>query len=309
VKTYFDIVGDGGSEIVQQVTDQANRLKKRLSSVKVTLAIASGKGGVGKSSLAAQIASIFAYRGRTVGILDADLNGPSIPKILGVRSGSIQQSKEGIIPAKGPLGLRLMSLDLFIADHAAPVRWKAPVESDSYMWRGVMESTVLRQMLADTMWGELDYLIIDVAPGTDRIATLSEIMPSLTGMVLVTIPSEVSQRVVLKSIMEAARGKRLAIAGLVENMRGYACTHCQHIGDLFMGDSRALAASTNIPYLGGIPFDPVFSRACDRGIPLISFAPDSISVKEIWKIVDKLERKFSIKNQGLSSHQTAVVSG
>ena len=154
MKTYSDLPDDGGSDIVGQVTQQVSRLRKRLNSVQNILAIMSGKGGVGKSSITANLASALAMRGNSVGVLDADINGPSIAKMTGVREAQVEYGADGVKPAVSPLGVRVMSMDLFLKDDETPVLWEAQTQKDAFTWRGTMEISALREFLSDTEWGE-----------------------------------------------------------------------------------------------------------------------------------------------------------
>jgi ATP-binding protein involved in chromosome partitioning len=269
-KTYKDLVGDGGSNIVGQVTAQLTRLRARMQGIRGRVAVVSGKGGVGKSAITVNLATAVAMEGAAVGILDADLNGPSIAKMTGVHGQRLVVTAEGVQPAQGPAGLRIMSMDLLLPHDDTPVTWQATVPTDAYIWRSSMEATALREFLSDTIWGELDFLFLDLPPGTDRIATLADILPGLTGMILVTIPAEVSHLVVRKSLA-LARELRVPVLGLIENMTGYYCQNCQTVGDLFRpGEGPRLARDFGVRFLGEIPFDPRLARAGDSGIPFMA---------------------------------------
>src|SRR5947207_2454809 len=261
-KRYRDIAGDGGSNIVGQVEAQQARLRERLSRVRSIVAIVSGKGGVGKSSVTANLAACFALNGRQVGVLDADLNGPTMAKMLGVRGGKLVVRAGGVEPPRNALGVKVMSMDLLLPSDAAPLTWDAPTQDEAHTWRGTMEANALREFLADTDWGVLDLLLIDLPPGTDRLVTVTSLVPVLTGSVVVTITSDVSQLVVRKSLTVAAQG-RAPVLGLVENMAG-----------LFAGpDVEALARESGTPFLGRVPFDAELAQAADRGEPFVALAP------------------------------------
>jgi ATP-binding protein involved in chromosome partitioning len=269
-KTYKELAGDGGSNIVGQVTEQLERLRVRMQRIRATVAVVSGKGGVGKSAISVNLATTLAMAGATVGILDTDLNGPCIAKMTGVRGQRLIITTEGVHPVQGPAGLRIMSVDFLLPQDATPVRWRAPTQTDAYVWRSSMEAAVLREFLRDTVWGDLDLLVLDLPPGTDRIATIADILPQLTGMILVTIPSEVSHFVVRKSLA-LARDLKVPVLGLIENMAGYACQTCQTIGELFRpGDGARLAGDFGIRFLGEIPFDPRLARSGDMGLPFVT---------------------------------------
>ena len=272
-KRYKDIVGDGGSNIEGQVSEQHARLRARLAEVRAVVAVVSGKGGVGKSSLTANLAACWALEGRRVGVLDADLNGPTMATMLGVRGRRLVVGAEGVTPPEGALGVRVMSMDLLLPSDDAPLTWEAPTQAESHTWRGAMEANAVREFLADTAWGALDVLLLDLPPGTDRLVTVASLLPVLSGTIVVTIPSDVSHLVVRKSITIAAQTKA-PVLGLVENMSG-----------LFPGPSGAeLAREAGIPFLGAVPFDPALAAAADLGEPLVAAAPTCEAARALTAI-------------------------
>jgi ATP-binding protein involved in chromosome partitioning len=185
-------------------------------------------------------------------------------KILGVRGRRLAMSGDGVEPPASALGIKVMSMDLLLASDAAPLTWQAPTQEEAHTWRGSMEAQALREFLADTRWGDLDALLIDLPPGTDRLATIAALVPGLAGTVVVTITSDVSQAVVRRSIT-VARQAGAPVLGLVENMAG-----------LLPGpDAAILAAEAGIPFLGSIPFDRALALAADRGDPLLATEPTS----------------------------------
>jgi len=294
MKRYRDIVGDGGSGIVSQVEEQQRRLAKRLALVRHVVAVVSGKGGVGKSSVAANLAPAVARDGLAVGVLDADLNGPSIAKMLGVRGQSLPLTAEGVLPPTTPQGIRVMSMDLLLPSDETPVTWEATTQAESHVWRGNMEANALREFFADTAWGSLDLLLVDLPPGADRLTTVAGLVPAITGAVVVTIPSEVSHLVVKKSI-SVAREARVPILGLVENMAGYVCGACGAVGALFHGPGgEGVAAEVGIPFLGRIPFDPRMAVAGDRGVPFVVEYPDSPTARALLQIASQLKVALSL---------------
>jgi len=277
VKRYRDIVGDGGSNIVGQVEAQQARLVARLKHVRAIVAVVSGKGGVGKSSVTANLAGAFALGGARVGVLDADLNGPTMAKMLGVRGRTLVVGADGVEPPAGALGIRVMSMDLLLADDAAPLTWDAPSQAEAHTWRGTMEVNALREFLADTGWGPLDVLLIDLPPGTDRLATIAGLVPALAGTVVVTIPSDVSHLIVRKSITVARRSPA-PVLGLVENMAG-----------MFQGpDGETLAREAGVEFLGRVPFDPALATAADRGEPYVAVAPAAPAARALTAIAARL---------------------
>lgn len=275
MKKYRDIAGDGGSNIVGQVEAQRERLRRRLAGVRRVVAVVSGKGGVGKSSVSANVAAACALAGWSVGVLDADLNGPSIAMMLGIRGQALTIGPDGVEPLRSPQGVKAMSMDLLLPGDATPLAWSAPTQAESHTWRGTMEANALREFLSDTAWGELDLLVLDLPPGADRLATVAGLLPALDGAVVVTIPSEVSHLIVKKSVT-VAREAGAPMLGLVENMAGYACPDCGAVNPLFTGPGGAeLAAELGIPFLGPIPFDPRLAAAADRGVAFV--AAESVS--------------------------------
>lgn len=288
MKTYADLATDGGSNIIEQVTTQLGKLRARLDKIKHKIALMSGKGGVGKSSITANIAACLADRGFKVGILDADLNGPSIGDLLGV--GADQKliiDDNGVNAGNGFMGIKIMSMDMLLPKADSPVMWTHK-SGETATWVSMFESTALRELLADTHWGELDFLLLDMPPGSDRIDNIKELIPELAGVVEITIPSHISQQIVSKSIAKTSK-VGVPIIGLVENMATYVCPHCEKEGKLFDGeDVRELSRRKEIPYLGKIPFDSKFSQAAKPTSLFYTENKDSIAAKALASITDKL---------------------
>jgi ATP-binding protein involved in chromosome partitioning len=277
VKRYRDIAGDGGSDVAGQVGAQLARLRRRLEPIRFIVAVVSGKGGVGKSTITGGLACAFALDGWRVAVLDADLNGPSMAKILGARGARLQVGAGEVEPPAGVLGIRVMSMDLLLPSDAAPLVWDAPTQAEAHTWRGTMEANALREFLADTAWGALDALVLDLPPGTDRLATVVSLVPGLSGTVLVTIPSDLSQLIVRKSIT-VARGAGAPVLGLVENMSG-----------LFPGpDPETLAREGAIPFLGAIPFDRALAHSADQGEPYLQTHPDTPAALALREIAARI---------------------
>lgn len=293
MKSYKDIVGDGGSDLAGQVGEHAARVESRMAAVKHVIAVMSGKGGVGKSSVAVHLASAFALQGRAVGIVDADINGPSIAKMTGVRGQKMQRGTTGMLPAVGALGIKVMSMDLFLPEDDAPVIWDAPTQSNTFTWRGMVESAAVREFLSDTEWGALDYLLVDLPPGTDKLPHLVDLLPQLSGAVIVTIPAGVSQFVVGKSIKMANDILKTPVLGLIENMSSYLCRHCGKEEALFPnGNGEKLAADCGIAFLGKIPFDACVAEAADSGVLFPQRHRDAIVTERIFHIAKQIEKKL-----------------
>ena len=293
MKTYEDLEGDGGSDIIGQVTELGKTLRSRLDKIKHKVALMSGKGGVGKSSITANIASCLADRGLKVGILDADLNGPSIGHLLGVGNDiKLEMKDDGMEPGVGHQGIRIMTMDMLVKTADTPVMWTEEADATA-VWVSTMESTAIRELLADTNWGELDYLLIDMPPGSDRIDNIRSLIPELAGVVEITIPSPLSQHIVTKSITKNNKMK-VPIIGLIENMATYVCPHCDKEGKLFDGeDVHKLSERRDIPYIGKIPFDTRVSRSQSGNLFYKEFK-DSVTGQAIAEAVDNIQ-KFTTK--------------
>ena len=291
MKTYTELPSDAGSNIIGQVTAQINRIQQRLASIKHTVAIMSGKGGVGKSSLTANLATALTLKGNTVGVVDADINGPTLAKMMGVRHATLEYAPTGVKPAVTALGTKLISMDLLLAEDDAPVLWNAHSQKDAFTWRTTMEVGALREFIADTEWGDLDYLLLDLPPGTDRLPNVAELIPDLGGVVVVTIPSEVSQLIVKKSVTMARDIFKVPIIGVVENMAFYVCQHCGEEEPLFSADETPDKAFQQT-LLSSIPFDPRLAHANDNGTPYIDKYPDTPASQALGQVAKKIQNFF-----------------
>jgi len=291
-KRYRDIVGDGGTNILAQVEERQARLRARMVPIRKKVAVTSGKGGVGKSVLTANLAAILAAEGWRVGVLDADLNGPSMAQVLGVRGQRLRLSSDGVHPAEGPLGIRVLSMDLFLPDDRAPLTWEAESRQDSFVWRESMEASALREFLTDTAWGALDLLLLDLPPGAPRLPTLADLLPDLDGALVVTIPSDVSRLAVGRAVA-LARTHGVELLGLVENMAGYLCPTCGSMGDLFAGEGRPAAEALGLEPLGRIPFDPRIASCADRGSPYAVEHPDTVAGQALRELAGRLRARLS----------------
>ena len=275
--------------VLGQVLVQRQAVAARLAKIKHVVAVMSGKGGVGKSALTANLAAALAMQGRQVGVLDADIHGASAAAMLGARRQQVAIDPEGARPAMGVANVRVMSMDLFLDDDDTPVVWRHPggLAADTFVWRGTLETNALREFLADTAWGALDYLLIDMPPGADRFETLLRLVPNLSGTLVVTIPSQVSHLVVRRAIT-AARQAGACLLGLVENMAGWV--EGEIIRELFpAGQGQAFAAQVNIPYLGQIPFDPGLARTTDAGRPFVLEHGETLAGQAILALVQQIE--------------------
>ena len=253
-RTYHEVEGADRSGLGQQVGEQRRRVQERLRQVRQIVAVTSGKGGVGKSYVTAALARGSAGTFGAIGVLDADLKSPTTARMLGA-SGPLRIDSDGVHPVQGAHGIKVFSMGLLLRE-GQPLQWKEP-DGERFVWRGVLETGALREFLADVAWGALDLLLIDLPPGPDRLEDLAELVPGLTGAVVVTLPSEESFRSVERS-MKSARERGIPLLGVVENMSGYTCADCGKTGPLFPGSAGAdLAVRFGVPLLGHVPFMPV----------------------------------------------------
>jgi ATP-binding protein involved in chromosome partitioning len=261
--------------------DEKLDLEMKMKKIKHKIAIISGKGGVGKSTVTVNLAMAFAAHGyaNSVGILDADITGPCVPKILGVKGQRLQGVTDGIFPAIGPLGIKVVSMDFLLPSDEAPV-----------IWRGPLKMKAIQQFLSDISWGELDFLFIDLPPGTgDEPLSVMQLLPNMDGVVIVTIPSEVSQ-IVVKKAVTFARRLNIPIIGIIENMSGFVCPKCGERVDIFKaGGGEKIAEDLHIPFLGRIPIDPAICEDSDKGSPFVIEHPRSQASKIFMEVVGKVE--------------------
>jgi ATP-binding protein involved in chromosome partitioning len=266
---------------ITKSTEKNQKLKKNMSRIKHKIAIISGKGGVGKSTIAANLAMAFAlngYRNR-VGILDVDIHGPCIPKLLGVKGEKVKISPLGALPVAGPEGIKVVSMDFLVKNQETPV-----------IWRGPLKMQVIRQFLSDFTWGELDFLFIDAPPGTgDESLSTMQLIPEMDGTIVVTIPSEVSRDVVKKAVT-FSRQMKIPVIGVIENMSGFTCPKCGERINIFGANGgKQVAEDLDVPFLGSIPIDPKICRDSDNGIPFIIEHSDSSANEIFMEIVGKIE--------------------
>jgi len=252
-RTYHDVEGDDRSHLADQVADQRKRVADRLASIQQVVAVMSGKGGVGKSYVSSLLAVAASAEGRSVGVLDADLNSPTVGRLL--HSGALEMTDMALLPAVGDLGVKVVSSD-FILDEDTPLRWKSAASSEEFVWRGALEVGMLREFLADVEWGALDLLIVDLPPGADAAKDLMMLVPSVAAGFAVTIPTEESRRSVARAI-RAARAAGMPLGGIIENMSSYQGAESDEPRPLFEGIAgNALSEEFNVPMLGRLPLRP-----------------------------------------------------
>ncbi len=274
---------------------QESAIKETLNHIRHKILVMSGKGGVGKSSVAACLALSLAGRGRRVGLLDVDLHGPSIPRLLGLQGQPGQDGGDKIVPVRHMPNLDVMSIETLMEDKDCPT-----------IWRGPLKGSAIRQFIADIRWNDLDYLIIDSPPGTgDEPMTVAQTIPDAKALV-VTTPQEISLADVRKSI-QFCRMVKLDILGLVENMSGLACPHCGERIDLF-GEhgGRDMAVRYGLRLLGSLPIDPAVVRGGDAGDLRALVDTDSPWGRAFAALVDGVED--AVENRPATERQEAVGS-
>jgi ATP-binding protein involved in chromosome partitioning len=253
------------------------KIDSNLKIIKNRLLVFSGKGGVGKSTVAANLAMGLAKEGLDVGVLDIDIHGPNLAKMLGVESQKLDAGPGGIIPVAVNDHLKLLSMSFLLQDPDLPV-----------IWRGPMKMKAIQQFLGDVAWGELDWLIIDSPPGTgDEPLSIAQLIPA-TGALIVTTPQEVSLMDSRRAV-SFARRLELNIMGIVENMSGLDCPHCGKAIELFKtGGGERIAKEMGVPFLGRIPIDPRIVALGDEGQSILNAFPESASSKAIQDIAKKV---------------------
>lgn len=272
-------------EMTAQVRERQTAPQDLIPGVKHAIAIASGKGGVGKSTVTVNLAVALAQAGARVGLMDADVYGPSIPLMLGAQNERPFTQGGKILPIER-FGITMMSLGLLLE------------EGQAVLWRGPMVAGTVKQLLEDVAWGELDYLLVDLPPGTgDAPMSLAQLAP-LTGVVIVTTPHHVAANIAGKSV-HLFRRLNAPILGVVENMAGFVCPNCGEVSEIFSGlTGRELSEQLTVPYLGSIPLDPSVSDAGDHGVPAIISAPHRPQADAFKEIAGKLAQQASIASIG-----------
>jgi len=234
-------------------------LDQRMSCIKYKFMVMSGKGGVGKSSVATNLAVTLAMQGHAVGLLDADIHGPNIPKMLGIENERPVPDGNGLQPITTVNGLKVISIGLFLKS-----------QDDAVIWRGPLKHSLIKQFLGDVHWGNLDFLIIDLPPGTgDEALSVANLLKGIDGAIIVTTPQDVALLDSRKAVT-FARQLPIPLFGIVENMSGFVCPHCHESIDLFKkGGGEQAAREMLVPFLGSIPLNPEMVNCGDAGKPIV----------------------------------------
>ncbi len=282
LKGYYDILGDGGSNVLAQVDAQQARIAQNLSLVRNLLAVGSGKGGVGKSTMTMQLACALRRQGYAVSIMDADLNGPCQARLGGLRETILLPGASGATVPTTESGIGVVSMATLVPEPRA-VEFESVATGSSHTWRATKEFTILRELLEGMDWGKLDYLLVDLPPGVDRIVQYAELLGPTAMFVLVTIPSELSKGVVARSI-DALKQTSNPILGYIENMDGYFCQDCHRVKPLYPTQS---SIQFELPRLGTLPFDPALAAHCDRGGSLAD-----LSTLPSWPLLQRIAEEM-----------------
>ncbi len=255
----------------KEMAEQMKTVSRRMGRVRHKIIVASGKGGVGKSTVTVNLARALQLKGYKVGILDADITGPSVAKLLGLEGSQLSMGSEGI-EAIDANGIKAISMAFALSSPDSAV-----------IWRGPMKMAAIKQFMSDVNWGDLDFLIIDLPPGTsDEPLSVVQFLPDLSGAIIVTTPQEVALLDSRKAI-NMVKSMKVPLLGIVENMSGLRCPHCGEILEIFkIGGGKRAAEEMKVPFLGAIPIDPEVTPLGDSGI---SFMDKETQAKESFEVV------------------------
>jgi len=276
-------VAEGRQELVD---DQLVKIRENMAKIKHKIVVISGKGGVGKTTIAVNLAISLASLGLRVGILDVDITGPNVNKMLGIDPDvrpRVDPDARKFYPVDGPLNTKVVSMAFLMQDSDTPV-----------IWRGPMKMSAVRQFLGDAYWGDLDYLICDLPPGTsDETLDLLQLIPE-ENVVVVSTPQEVALMDARKTIVMAKTMER-HVLGIIENMSGFICPHCSESIDLYPpGGAEKASKDLNIKLLGKIPFEIEIGQQGDQGLPFVLKHPESESAKAFKSAVSKIREELEI---------------
>lgn len=272
-------------------------LRETMERIGKKLLVLSGKGGVGKSTVAANLAVALAYAGKRVGLLDVDVHGPSIPRLMGLEGKQVVDEDGLLLPVPGPSGVKVMSMGFLL-----------PSLDDAVIWRGPRKYGLIRQFLLQVKWGDLDFLVIDAPPGTgDEPMAVAEMARPDASALLVTTPQKLAVADVRRSV-RFCREVSLPILGILENMSGLECPGCGERIELFgSGGGERLATAMHVPFLGRIPLDPEIVSCGDEGRSMIGLSLESPSTKAFMATVDRI--LSSISEAGAPSQETPARRG
>jgi len=240
-------------------SEEQEAIEARMAMVKHKIMVMSGKGGVGKTTVAANLAFVLGMNGLEVGLMDADIHGPNVPKILGIEDKRPEVREDKIYPVPVTPRLKAISIGFLL-----------PSKDASIIWRGPLKMNVIRQFLSGVEWGELDYMIVDLPPGTgDEPLSVVQLMKKIDGAIIVTTPQDLALLSARKAV-NFSRVLKVPVIGIIENMGGFVCPHCGKEINLFKyGGGEKAAMELGVPFLGRVPFDPQMVEAADSGTPFV----------------------------------------
>ena len=280
-------IGSSTAPSSQQQDKMREKINQRMDKIKHKLIIISGKGGVGKSMVAVNLAYGLLFQGKAVGILDIDIHGPSLAKMVGIEDRRLSFSDNEVIePIAITSSLRIVTIASLLEDADTPV-----------IWRGPLKMKLISQFLGDVNWGELDYLVIDSPPGTgDEPLSIVQLVPGLSGAIIVTTPQEIALLDSRKSV-NFVKSLKVSMIGIIENMSGLVCPHCGKEIDLFKtGGGERAAADLKVAFLGRIPIEPAIVDSTDQGRPFIRAYGKTSTARLMDEIVGKIIAR--VENQG-----------
>jgi len=265
------------------------KVQKNMERIKYKIMVMSGKGGVGKSTVAANLSVALQLKGYSVGLLDADIHGPNIPKMLRIEEGQLSAFGGGIFPVNLSPNLKVVSMAFLLQNRDTPV-----------IWRGPIKIGVIEQFLGDVIWGDLDYLCADLPPGTgDEPLSIAQLIPGVTGVVIVTTPQDVALLDSRKAV-NFAKKLHIPVIGIIENMCGLVCPHCGKKIDLFkIGGGEKASFELGVPFLGRIPIDPAIVTSGDAGKPFLLEDPDSEAAKAFKHVIENIEATIAAQSYSL----------
>ena len=264
-------------EELEKIREQAV-LDENVSRIKHKVIVLSGKGGVGKSTVATNIAVALSLKGQKIGLMDVDIHGPSIPKMLGLEGTRLRETEDGLAPIVYSDNLRVISIGFILRS-----------ENDAVIWRAPLKHKLIRDFLTDVKWGELDYLVIDSPPGTgDEPLSVVQLLGDADGAIIVTTPQDIALTDVKKAIT-FCRQVNLTVIGVVENMSGFICPYCGKNIDIFKkGGGEEMAKEMGVPFLGRIPLEPKIVETGDSGKPYLQYYRDSETAKVFDMVIEPL---------------------
>ena len=264
--------------VVEKREQEKKRLQEKFFHIRHKVMVMSGKGGVGKSTVATNLAASLALRGYQVGILDADLHGPDVPRMLGIEGRHLIGKGDGVEPVEVFAGFKAVSMALLSQE-----------PDKAIVWRGPLKHSAIRQFLRDVNWGDLDFLFIDLPPGTgDEPLSVSKLIQEVDGAIIVTTPQDVALLDSRKAV-NFSKKINIPVLGIVENMSGMACPHCGESIDLFkIGGGEKAAKELGVPFLGRIPIDPRVVHCCDSGKPFVAQAEESPAKTSFTRVIENL---------------------